>query len=155
MTGSRTMISAIEELLNLPGTTVIGYQLIEGFICLHLKLLSRGINCNHCQEYTEEFHQSKFLLIRDLPSFGKPVYLRVPRRRFYCRQCQKYVTEKLKFIDWRRVYTRRYEQNITERVIRSNVEQVSREEELTPEETQGIFKRVSRQQKKTGHKSNV
>lgn len=119
------MIGAIEELLNLPGTTVIGYQLIEGFICLHLKLLSRGINCNHCQEYTEEFHQSKFLLVRDLPSFGKPVYLRVPRRRFYCRQCQKYVTEKLKFIDWRRVYTRRYEQNITERVIRSNCDEAS------------------------------
>ncbi|EDX77805.1 hypothetical protein MC7420_3129 [Coleofasciculus chthonoplastes PCC 7420] len=34
------MIGAIEELLNFPGTTVIGYQLIEGFICLHLKLLS-------------------------------------------------------------------------------------------------------------------
>lgn len=150
------MSSAIEKLLNLPGTTVIGYQLIEGYICLHLKLLSQGTNCSHCQRYTEQLHQTTFLLVRDLPTFGQPVYLKVPRRRFYCRRCQRYVTEKLEFIDWRRVYTRRYEQHIYQRVIRSSVEQISREEELSSEEIQGIFRQVSNQlKKKTGVKSNV
>ncbi|HEY9653404.1 MAG TPA: transposase family protein [Coleofasciculaceae cyanobacterium] len=82
----------------------------------------------------EQLHQTTFLLVRDLPTFGQPVYLKVPRRRFYCRRCQRYVTEKLEFIGWRRVYTRRYEQHIYQRVIHSSVEQISREEELSAEE---------------------
>jgi transposase len=149
-------MTSLEKLLNLPGSTVIGYQLIEGYICLHLQLLSQGMNCSHCQRYTEQLHQTTFLLVRDLPTFGQPVYLKVPRRRFYCRRCQKYVTEKLEFIGWRRVYTRRYEQHIYQRVIHSSVEQISREEELSAEEIQGIFRQVSKQlKKKTGAKSNV
>jgi transposase len=58
------------------------------------------------------------------------------------------VTEKLEFIDWRQVYTRRYEQHIYQRVLSVSVEQVSREEGLSGEVIQGIFKRVSNQFKK-------
>ncbi len=150
------MTCAVEQLLNLPGTKVAGYQQLEGYICLHLKFTSRGINCRHCQEYTQQFHQATFILVRDLSTFGQPVYLRVPRRRFYCRKCQRYVTEQLEFMDWRQVYTRRYQQDIYERVITSSVEQVSREEDLSGEVIQGIFRRVSNQlKKKTGIQSNV
>ncbi|WP_293337130.1 transposase family protein [Microcoleus sp. CAWBG58] len=38
-------------------------------------------------------------MIRDLSIFGQPVYLKVPRRQFYCRTCQKYFTESLNFVD--------------------------------------------------------
>ncbi len=150
------MTSAVEKLLNLPGTKVAGYQQLEGYICLHLKFTSQGINCRHCQEYTQQFHQATFILVRDLPTFGQPVYLKLPRRRFYCPRCQRYVTQKLEFIDWRQVYTRRYEQHIYQRVLSVSVEQVSREEDLSSEVIQGIFKRVSNQlKKKTGVRSNV
>ncbi|NJL10753.1 MAG: transposase family protein [Calothrix sp. SM1_7_51] len=63
--------------------------------------------------------------------FGQPAYLKIPRRNFYCRHCQKYVTERLEFLDWRRPYTKRYEANIYQRVLQQNVAQVSREEGLT------------------------
>jgi hypothetical protein len=36
------MSSPLEKLLNLLGTGVVGYQLLEGYICLHLQLTSRG-----------------------------------------------------------------------------------------------------------------
>ncbi len=150
------MNSPLDSLLNLPGTTVDGWRQVEGYLCLQLQLLEKGINCPYCQHHTFELHQTTFILVRDLPSFGQPVYLRVPRRRFYCRWCQKYVTEKLDFIDWRRVHTRRYEQNIYQRILSSNVEQVSREETLSYEEIQGIFRWVSKQlKKKTGALLNV
>jgi transposase len=74
--------------------------------------------------------------------------LKVPRRRFYCRCCQRYITERLEFIEWRKVHTRRYEENIYQRVISSSIEQVSREESLSYREIEGIFKRVSQQVKK-------
>ena len=137
------MNSLIDSLLNLAGITVEGYQQIEGYIFLQLKLLSQGTHCPHCHQYTKELHQTTYLLVRDLPIFGQPVYLRVPRRRFYCRRCQRYSTERLDFIKWRQVYTQRYEQHIYQRVLASSREQVSREEGLSSEEVNAIFRRLS------------
>ncbi|GET43433.1 transposase family protein [Microseira wollei] len=142
------MKSPLDTLLNLAGTTVESFQQVEGYICLHLKILNRGMHCPHCQRYTEKLHQTTYILVRDLPSFGQPVYLKVPRRRFYCRTCQKYSTERLDFIDWRQAHTQRYEQNIYQRVLATNMEQVSREEGLSREEIEGIFRRVNQSLKK-------
>lgn len=89
------MNSVLDNLLAIPATTVEGYQEIEGYVCLQLQLLNKGTHCPHCNYYTEELHQTTQILVRDLPSFGKPVYLRVPRRRFYCSKCQIYSTEKI------------------------------------------------------------
>ncbi len=142
------MNSALDSLLNLPGITVEGSVDVEEYSCLQVKINSRGINCPHCQNYTSELHQVSWRLVRDLPTFGKSVYLRVPRRKFYCRQCQRYSTERLEFLDRRRIYTKRYETNIYQRILSSSVEQVGREESLSPVAVQGIFNWQNRQAKK-------
>lgn len=144
------MTSLLDNLLNLAGTTVEGYQEVEGYVCLQLKLLNRGTNCPHCNYYTTELHQTTQMLARDLPSFGKPVYLRVPRRRFYCPKCQRYSTERIKFLVERRNYTKRYEQDIYEKVLSSSIAQVSRIECLTCAEVEGIFRRISSKKKRLG-----
>ena len=95
-----------------------------------------------------ELHQNRPILIRDLPIFGRIVYLKVPRRQFYCGNCQRYFTEKLEFVDWERRYTQRYEENIYQRIKSSSIEQVSREERLSFEQAQGIFTHKSVPQKK-------
>ena len=76
---------------------------------------------------------------------GNPIYLRVPRRQFYCVQCQRYSTERLEWVDSQRRHTRRYESNIYERVKGSSLEKVSREENLSFDEIEGIFNHVSKQ----------
>lgn len=75
--------------------------------------------------------------------FGRPVYLKIPHRRFYCHSCQHYVSEQLDFIDWRRRQTRRYQEYIYERVKETTVIQVSREENLTENQVQSIFNFLS------------
>lgn len=60
-------------------------------------------------------------------------------RQFYCSNCQRYFTERLEFVDWERRYTQRYEENIYQRIQGSSIAQVSREEELSFEQVQGIF----------------
>ncbi len=87
------------------------------------------------------------MLIRDLPVFGRVVYLKVPRRQFYCSNCQRYFTERLEFADWERRYTQRYEEYIYQRIKSSNIEQVSREEGLSFEKVQGIFNHQNAQKK--------
>lgn len=138
----------LDIMLNLKGTSVVGYQVVEGYIWLQLKLLNQDCSCPYCQKNTTELHQTKFISVRDLPISGQPVYLKVPRRRFYCRFCQRYVTERLEFVPWRRSHSSRYEENIYQRVLSSSIEQVSREESLSYRQIDGIFKRVSQLYKK-------
>ena len=96
-------------------------------------------------------HQVRPILVRDLPVFGLSGYLKIPRRQFDCRNCQHYRTERLEFIDWERHYTRRYEEQIDQRVQSCSIEQVSREEQLSPDVVNGIFEhRSSGIKKKTG-----
>ena len=121
--------------------TVISCQQQEGFIVLKLDFLNEGITCPHCQNYLDDIHQTRSILVRDLGIFGQVVYLNLPRRQFYCRHCKKYPTEPLDFVEKRRNYTIRYEEYIYEKVKELTVEQVSRNEQLSPEQVKNIFSR--------------
>jgi transposase len=122
-------------------------KLKEKFIFAARALGSR-IVCPHCDNYTEELHQNRPILARDLSVFGRYVYLQVPRQQFYCANCQRYVTEKLEFLSKKRRHTQRYEQNIYTRVQQSSMEQIGREEGLSYDEIKGIFTQVNSCQKK-------
>ena len=140
----------LDSLLHLPNVTVLTYQQQEGFIILVIDLLNEGIVCPHCQTYTDNLHQTRPILVKDLSLFGQGVYIQVPRRQFICPHCNKYPTEPLEWIDKRRNYTKRYEEYIYEKVKELTVEQVSRNEQLSPEQVQTIFSRKAAQKKKTG-----
>ncbi|WP_333317950.1 ISL3 family transposase [Microcoleus sp. B4-C1] len=138
----------LDYILDLPGVKVESCTQIEGRILLGLRILGEGMVCHHCQKYTEQLHQNRPILVRDLPVFGRPVYLKIPRRQFYCPSCQRYPTERIDFFDIKRRHTQRYEKNIYERVKQSSMEQIGREEELSYHEIKGIFERVNQAQKK-------
>jgi transposase len=138
----------LDYLLNLPGVRVEVCKEVEGIMSLQLEMLSAGISCPHCQKYTEEIHQNRPVIIRDLPTFGRKVYLQVPRRQFHCNECKRYSTEKLEFCDDKRRHTQRYEVNIYERIQQSSMEQIGREEELSYDKIKSIFDHVYQQRKK-------
>jgi transposase len=145
----------LDRLLNLPNTTVECFKEEENKIILKLQFLHDKSNCPHCKTASDELKQNRPVLIRDLSVFGKVVYLDTPRRQFYCRQCQKYFTETLPFVDWERRYTQRYEEYIYQRVQNTSIEQVSRDELLSWDQVQGIFKhQFSLKKKTTGKSSN-
>ncbi|WP_445301296.1 helix-turn-helix domain-containing protein [Microcoleus sp. Pol11C2] len=80
--------------------------------------------------------------------FGRPVYLKIPRRQFYCPICQRYPPERIDFLDVKRRHTQRYEQNIYERVKQSSMEQIGREEGLSYDEIKGILEQINTIKKK-------
>jgi transposase len=80
--------------------------------------------------------------MRDLSISGPRIYLQVPRRQFYCVDCHRYSRENLEFADEERSYTHRYEEFVYQQVKQSSVEQVSRNESLSPDSIQGIFQRI-------------
>ena len=134
----------LDYLLALPGVRVETCTQVEGKIFLGLSILSEGIVCHHCKHYTEKLHQNRPILVRDLSVFGRPMYLKIQRRQFYCHSCQRYPTERIDFLDIKRRHTQRYEQNIYERVKQSSMEQIGREEGLSYDEIKGIFEQVNK-----------
>ena len=132
----------------MPGVKAETCTQIEGQIYFQLSAVASEIVCPHCDNYTEELHQNRPILARDLSVFCRSVYLQVPRRQFYYPMCQRYSTEKLEFLDKKRRHTQRYEQNIYARVKQSSMEQIGREEGLSYDEIKGIFAHVHSCKKK-------
>jgi transposase len=138
----------LTNLLNLPGVVVESCNNSENSVYFQLSIVAPGIYCLYCRSYTEELHQIRPIVVRDLPACGKKVYLKLPRRQFYCRCCQRYITERLEFIDWHRKYTRRYEESIYHQVNNSSIEEVSREQQLTAAQVKNIFNHVQKSLRK-------
>jgi transposase len=140
----------LDSLLRLPNITVFTCYQKEEFIILELELINQGVNCPHCQIYTDNLHQNRPILVRDLSICGQGVYLKVPRRQFDCLHCKKISTEQLDFLEKRRQYTIRYEEYIYERVKELTVEQVGQNEQLSSKRVEGIFKRIAKKKKRLG-----
>jgi transposase len=140
----------LDTLLGLPYATVFTCYQKAGFIILKLDLINEGINCHHCQTYTDKLHEDRPILVRDLSICGQKVYLQVPRRQFECPNCQKTSTERLSFLETRRRYTVRYEEYIYERVKELTAEQVSQNEDLSPKIVTSIFQRMASRKKRLG-----
>ncbi len=92
----------LDALLDLPSMTVERCLRQEQSVLLTLRCLNKQSDCPHCQHPSDEIHQNRPVLIRDLSILGQPTQLQVPRRQFYCRDCQRYFTERLTFMGWER-----------------------------------------------------
>lgn len=110
---------------------------------MHLQLNNEGIDCPHCHRYSDILHDTSYILVRDLSIFGQLVYLKVPRRKFYCKSCGRYPTEVLSWVEKRRGFTCRYENYIYQQVKQLTVEQVSVQERLSSDQVQRIFSRIA------------
>jgi transposase len=136
--------SHLTALLNLPGVEIEFFKISDDCIVYDLIILDSGTRCPKCTSYTEELHQVRKILVRDLPAFGKKVHLQIPRRQFYCKVCQCYITEHLDFVDFRRKYTQRFEQEIFEQTNNFSLEQLSKLENLEVGEIKNIVSHVKK-----------
>ena len=156
MLEAKLMDFHLDGLLNLPHITIERCIKNDKKTILKVGFLTDYATCPHCQKSTDELHQIRPILIRDLPISGQLIELEIPRRQYYCKNCQKYFTEQLCFVDVGRRYTQRYEEYIYHRVQVTTVEQVKREEELSWDQIQGIFNHQREQVKKPhGERLNV
>lgn len=144
----------LDTLLKFPNVTVENCIQELNDVYLKLRFLTEEAPCSHCNKTSSELHQNRPIVVRDLSIFGQATYLKVPRRQFYCQDCQRYYTESLSFMDEGRQYTRRYEEYIYQQVQLSSIEQVSRSEGLTFERIEGIFKHQSAQKKQRDGKGS-
>ncbi|UXE58853.1 MAG: ISL3 family transposase [Woronichinia naegeliana WA131] len=142
------MLFFLENLVDLPKVNIRNVIQEGKQAFLILSCQEEEVKCNYCGSLTDELHQTNSVLVRDLSISGQMVYLKVPRRKFYCKDCQRFFTENLEFMEARRKYTVRYEEYIYGRVNVSSVEQVGREESLSWDQVNGIYQRQCEAKKK-------
>jgi transposase len=137
----------LDTLLNLSNVVADSYSSTLDAIVVKLQLVNAGINCHNCNEYISQVHQTRSVLVRDLSIFGQVVYLKVPRRQFYCATCKKSPTEPLPWVNKKQRQTNRYQEYIYERVKELTVKQVSENEKMSEDAVQDIFQKVASSKK--------
>ncbi len=140
----------LDTLLNLPDIVADSYSSTLDTIVIKVRLVNDGINCPNCNEYIHKLHQIRPILVRDLSIFGQVVYLKVPRRQFYCTNCKTSPTESLSWLNKKQRQTNRYQEYIYERVKELTVKQVSENEKMSEDAIQDIFHKVASSKKKLG-----
>jgi transposase len=147
----------LDSLLNLPNIIADSYSSTLDAIVVKLQLVNAGINCPNCNEYICHVHQTRPVLVRDLSVFGQVVYLKVPRRQFYCFNCKTSPTEILSWLNKKQRQTNRSQEYLYEKVKELTVKQVSENEKMSvaghpprsEDAVQDIFHKVA-QFKKSG-----
>ena len=102
----------LDTLLDLPNVVADSYSNTLDAVIVKLCLINDRINHPNCNEYTCKLHQVRPILVRDLSIFGKSVYLKIPRRQFYCPKCKTSPTESFTWLNKRQRQTNRYQEYI-------------------------------------------
>lgn len=135
----------LRDILGIPQVTIERAEIQETEIHLYVKTCSESAICPLCHSVSRELHQNNSVrVIRDLPLSGKPCYLHVSSRRFWCAQCSLPFNEPLDFVDPYRSYTKRYEAHIYEFVRQNNISYVEVLEGLSYEVVERIFLREAK-----------
>ncbi|MCL1494676.1 MAG: transposase family protein [Pseudanabaena sp. Salubria-1] len=96
----------LTELLNLPGIEVENYTKVADRLILEVEAKTTKAKCPRCGEESNHLHQNRWYFARDLSISGQEVLLKVNRRQFKCKKCEKPFSEELEFIGKRRKQTR-------------------------------------------------
>lgn len=137
------MKKVLTKILNLPGVIVEDCQEIEEALVVSVKINKKTAVCPRCGHRSHRLHQNKQRLIRDLPWGNKEVLLKVNRRRFKCKKCQKPFSESLNFVGNRKNFTDRYGEKIVEQIINSDLKNVAQNNKLTEEQVGSMLMYVA------------
>ena len=151
--------ATLNQWLDLPEFELVGYvtEQVAGQKVLHLFCRHRHAIalCPRCQMPSSLGHDTTQRSVRDLDLLGQRVFLHFPSRRFECESCGRPFTETLASVDVRRRQTRRFEQQIYRRCLRSTRQQVAEEHWLHEATVWDIFKRWAKRTQKQAATSAV
>lgn len=134
----------LTQLLNLAGIEVEDYTDCGGQLILEVEARTTQATCSRCQQISCHLHQNHWYLARDLSISGRTVFLKVNRRQFKCRTCNKPFSETLDFIAPRRKQTNRFAQSIVQQVLHSDIHNVALQNDLTDEEVWSMVQYISK-----------
>ena len=87
-----------EELVGLQGVTITKIENSENNINIHAQLERKQHNCICCGTATDTIHDYRTQIIKDIPAFGKTIFIILRKRRYRCNSCGKRFYEDNSFL---------------------------------------------------------
>ena len=78
-----------EELLGLQGVKVANIEKEENNIIIYLEMERKSHSCPCCGTDTKTIHDYILQKVKDIPSFGKNIVIKLRKRRYRCPNCGK------------------------------------------------------------------
>ena len=131
--------------LDIPDVRVLETSTGErGEILITIESTKAGTRCRKCGKWITKLHgRDEWVVIKHLPAFGRPTYLRYRPRRYQCQDCEGHPTtsEGLEWHDPKSPHSFAYDNHILLQLVNSTVEDVSRKEGIRYEAVLGALER--------------
>lgn len=129
----------IEKLTGMQGIIINNIESNEKEVHIHCELKRKPHKCPNCGCVTDCVHDYRVQVIKDIPSFGKFVYIHLRKRRYRCK-CGKRFAEDDNFLAKYQRYTTRFIIYIIE-LLRNTISftQIARENNTSVTEVMRIF----------------
>jgi len=124
-------LKELADLLDIYSVRVTGYVKDPKELHVSVQFEKDSAACPTCGVRSTHKHQETVIAVRDLPCFGRRVFLMLPRRRFKCKPCGAPFTEHIPFVEFRTSFTKRYEQYIYEHCRERSFTAVEKQEEVS------------------------
>ncbi|HSN23041.1 MAG TPA: ISL3 family transposase, partial [Methylomicrobium sp.] len=131
--------------LDIPDVRVLQTSVNErGEIIITIESTKVGTTCRRCGKWITKLHgQDEWVMIRHLPAFGRPSYLRYRPRRYQCQDCEGHptTTQSLNWHDANSPHSFAYDNHVLLQLVHSTVEDVSVKAGLSYESVAGVLER--------------
>jgi transposase len=138
----------LEDLLDIPELHLSGYEKQPDRVTISAELRRQSAVCSECGTRSTRRHGGKRIEVRDLPCFGRQIYVNLPRRRFKCRSCGKPFTERLAFVEFGTKFTRRYGEYVFAQCYERSLAAVASQEGISDTVVRDLYDRHSSAQVK-------
>ena len=140
---SNSLLHFITKIIKFEGFKATNYYFItDNELLIELENKASSEPCPYCHKTTEKVHQSHRYRVRDIPLSGWDVFLRVNRRQFRCKKCDKVFSEELSIVKKRRTYTKRLAEKVVKEVLETDVVNAGKRNRMTPAEIETILKEL-------------
>jgi len=143
MTKKAQELKILEKMLNLPSVIIKKYYEFEGIGWIfEVECADRSSKCPRCGKTSKNLHKNHGHMVKDLPICEKETYLKINRRQFLCKNCNKPFSEELSWLKKRRGITSRLALNILEQLKKNNLKTVSEINNVSEGEIEKILEDV-------------
>lgn len=139
----------LEKLLGFTDFTADSVVVLPTQIQIHGHARFEQTVCPLCLEKCNTVNQRQTRIVRDMPVFGKEVFLHLTTRQFHCTNCQRFFYESFSFVESKRTMTIRLEKYLYQCCQDSAFKDVAARENVLWDVLQGLFTRWAKGQIKT------
>jgi len=131
--------------LDIPDVRVLQTALGErGELIITIESTKEGTRCRKCGKWIRKLHgQDDWVMIRHLPAFGRPSYLRYRPKRYQCQECEGHptTTQTLEWHEANSPHSFAYDTHVLLQLVHSTVEDVSIKEGIAYKSVAGVLER--------------